>query len=161
VRISSSVHAIAGFSHQSLLLTKAVAALGLPGCDVVAVTHSNGCPEEVTVNNRDQAHLLEKVEQNYYDATRFVTFYCGLVARFGLTHVVALGDHDAVDVYVALALLPEVQSFVWLDNYNCNNQRPLLDQPRCAPAAHRLICYVTGCQNASEFLKGIQVALGL
>jgi hypothetical protein len=150
----------AGFSQQSLLVAKAIAALGLPGCDVVIVSHSNGCPEEVTVNNRDESHLLAHVERDYYNAERFLPFYQSLVKRWNLTHVIALGDHDAVEVYAALALLPEIQSFVWLDNYRCNSvQAPCLDTPFCTPRVRQHIRYVIGCKGAPEFLKGLHVAL--
>lgn len=150
----------AGFSHQSLLLAKAVATLGLPGCDVVLVAHSNGCPTEVTVNSRSEPRLLEGIEEDWYDAARFVSFYRSLVARFGLTHVIALGDHDAVNVYASLACQPEIQALFWLDNYNCNNQKAALSRPEIPSAqARRAIRYVVGCQSATDFLRGILVAL--
>lgn len=150
----------AGFSHQSIAVAKAVAALGVAGCDVVIVAHSNGCPSELSVNNQAHPELLADLAQDYYDATVYLDFYRDLVKRFDITHIVALGDHDAVEVYSELALMADVQAFLWLDNYNCNNQPPRLDRPNTSARARAVIRYVTGCQDASEFLRGMQVAIG-
>lgn len=148
-----------GFSNQSLLVAKAIAAQGSVGANVVIVTHSNGCPEDVSVNNRPHPELLTGLEQEYYNASIYMTFYQKLAAQFGISHVIALGDHDAVDVYAVLATSAEIQSFVWLDNHGCNNYSPRLDAPTTTRAAKAAIRYVIGCKDATEFLRGLRVAL--
>lgn len=149
-----------GFSNQSLLVAQAIAALGTVGADVVIVSHSNGCPDSVSVNNRPQPQLLKSLSRDYYNARAYLGFYRDLAARYSISHVIALGDHDAVEIYAMLATSPEVQSFIWLDNYGCNNHAPRRDRPNTSAAARSAIHYVIGCKGAPEFLRGLKIAIG-
>lgn len=158
------------FSGESLLVAKALAVQGMPGCDVLVVSHSNGYPEECDINGKP----LPQAQQQRYKAIAErsgasvrsdgargnVAFYEAMIAEYQVTHVVALGDHDAVDVYEMLALSQSIQQVIWLDNYNCNHQGPRVASPHVARRqAQANIRYVTGCKGAPEFLQGLRVAL--
>lgn len=158
----------ASFSEQSLLVAKAIALQGVPGCDVLVVSHSNGYPEACEINGkplpagqyqrykriadgRGASYRSDGVEGN-------VAFYTAMIADYTVTHVIALGDHDAVDVYTMLAENSEV---VWLDNYACNYHAPRIEKPEVQKAAILAkIRYVTGCKGAPAFLLGLRVAIG-
>ena len=161
----------ASFSGQALLVSKAIAAQGMPGCDVLIVAHSNGYPEECELNGRPlpQAqhqrykHIADRAGASYRSdgVAGNVAFYQAMIADYSITHVIALGDHDAVDVYTMLAEHGSVQQVIWLDNYACNCHEPRIDKPEVTSVAARAkIRYLTGCKDASAFLAGLRVAIG-
>lgn len=153
------------FSGESVIVARAVATLGMPGADVIVVSHSNGFPEEWQVNG---GKPREVGSIGWDDTETALDWYERTLRRYRVEAVVALGDWDAEWLYRHLALQPAVRRFVWLDNWSCTVfGRPVSrpdkfsewsggDWPR---AARRKATYVVGCAGAPDFVEGLRLAL--
>lgn len=165
-----------GFSDESVAVAKAVATMGVSGTDVIVITHSNGYPTEIQVNQTAPVDVTD-----VRDNEAVAAWYENVLKRYDIQAVVAMGDWDAEWLYRNLAHLPRVTKLVWLDNWSCNNlDQPVLRQDmfqkaqglaradyytpwefsgpwsRSAQAKTR---YVVGCKDAAHFVRGLEIAL--
>ena len=146
------------FAWPALQVAKACGRLGVPGADVVVISHSNGYPAGVEVNGRPYTTTLP---DRYHE---ILPWFQAVARRYPPEVVVALGDWDAAGVYGELARLPEVQRLLWLDNYGCSRgpldqtawARERLRQRGVPKAALQKVRYVDGCRGAVEFINQIK-----
>jgi len=151
--ISGSCHAIA---RASLRLARAVALLGVPGAEVLIVSHVNGQPREIQVGT--SAPIIEvSVSEDFAALTGF---YQRLIKTYMVEAVVAVGDSDAEDVYCWLASHPAISRLVWLDNSFCRQ----LERPRRSPLtrwpapARQKTTRLVGCRK-ERFAEALELAL--
>ena len=153
----------AGFSDRTLIVAKAAAELGVHGADVIVVAHSNGYPQELKVNNQKEKRTSDcEIERWSSDA---LEFYTGLLKRYRVEVVVAMGDGDAEWLYELLASLPAVHHFIWMDNWSCNNLPEPQDRTSLLPGLHRWprrllhkTTYIVGCSTEEHFIAGLEQA---
>jgi hypothetical protein len=91
-----------------------------------------------------------------------IPLYLSLIEHYQISHVIAFGDHDAVDLYEMLARHASIQQVFWLDNYACQKIDPKPARPGVGhPQAQGKIRYIIGCTDAADFVRGLRLALGL
>jgi len=151
--VSGSCYAIA---RASLRLARAVAQLGVPGAEVVIVSHVNGQPREIQVGT--SAPIVEVSVSEEFAA--ITGFYHRLIKTHTVEAVVAVGDSDAEDVYRWLSSHPAISRLVWLDNsfcrrLECPKRSPLTHWP--APARQKTTRLV-GCKK-ERFAEALELAL--
>jgi len=150
--VSGSCHAIA---RESLRLARAVALLGVPGAEVLIVSHVNGQPREIQVGT--SAPIEVSVSEEFAAIT---DFYQRLIQAHMVEAVVAVGDSDAEDVYSWLAGHPAISRLVWLDNSFCRR----LERPRSSPLtrwpapAREKTTHLVGCKK-ERFAEALELAL--
>ena len=150
--VSGSCYAIA---RESLRLARAVALLGVPGAEVLIVSHVNGQPREIQVGT--SAPIEVSVSEEFAAIT---DFYQRLIQAHMVEAVVAVGDSDAEDVYSWLAGHPAISRLVWLDNSFCRR----LERPRSSPLtrwpapAREKTTRLVGCKK-ERFCKALELAL--
>jgi len=153
--VSGSCYAIA---RESLRLARAVALLGVPGAEVLIVSHVNGQPHEIQVGTS----ALRKVRlvEVSADFAVLTSFYQRLIKTYMVEAVVAVGDSDAEDVYSWLAGHPAISRLVWLDNSFCRQ----LERPRRSPLtrwpapARQKTTRLVGCKR-ERFAEALELAL--
>ena len=153
--VSGSCYAIA---RESLRLARAVALLGVPGAEVLIVSHVNGQPHEIQVGTS----ALRKVRlvEVSADFAVLTSFYQRLIKTYMVEAVVAVGDSDAEDVYSWLAGHPAISRLVWLDNSFCRQ----LERPRRSPLtrwpapARQKTTRLVGCRK-ERFAEALELAL--
>ena len=153
--VSGSCYAIA---RESLRLARAVALLGVPGAEVVIVSHINGWPYEIQVGTS----ALRKVRlvEVSADFAVLTGFYQRLIKTYMVEAVVTVGDSDAEDVYSWLASHPAISRLVWLDNSFCRQ----LERPRRSPLtrwpapARQKTTRLVGCKK-ERFAEALELAL--
>jgi len=151
--VSGSCHAIA---RESLRLARAVAQLGVPGAEVIIVSHVNGQPREIQVGT--SAPIIEVSVSEEFAA--LTGFYQRLIQAHMVEAVVAVGDDDAEEVYRWLSSHPAISRLVWLDNsfcrrLECPKRSPLTHWP--APAREKTTRLV-GCKK-ERFAEALELAL--
>jgi hypothetical protein len=154
----------AGFSHQALLVAQAIGKAGMPGADIIVISHSNGYPLEGEINGRafPLREQQERVSHVLGQQEAFIPLYLSLIEHYQISHVIDFGDHDAVDLYEMLARHASIQQVFWLDNYACQKIDPKPARPGVAhPQAQGKIRYIIGCTDAADFVRGLRLALGL
>ncbi len=164
-----------GFSEESVVVAKAVATMGVSGADVIVVTHSNGYPTEIQVNQAAPVDADARTDKET------AAWYENILKRYNVEVVVALGDWDAEWLYRHLADLPQLTKLAWLDNWSCNNlDQPMLRQDmfqkaqgldhadyyapwkfsgKWSRSAQAKTRYVVGCKDAAHFVRGLETAL--
>ena len=151
--VSGSCYAIA---RESLRLARAVALLGVPGAEVLIVSHVNGQPREIQVGT--SAPIIEVSVSEEFAA--ITDFYQRLIQAHMVEAVVAVGDSDAEDVYSWLAGHPAISRLVWLDNSFCRR----LERPRSSPLtrwpapARQKTTHLVGCKK-ERFAEALELAL--
>jgi len=151
--VSGSCYAIAS---ASLKLARAVAQLGVPGAEVVIVSHINGWPHEIQVGT--SAPIIEVSVSEEFAA--LTGFYQRLIKTHTVEAIVAVGDSDAEDVYRWLSSHPAISRLVWLDNSFCRR----LERPRRSPLtrwpapARQKTTHLVGCQK-ERFAEALELAL--
>jgi len=151
--ISGSCYAIA---RESLRLARAVALLGVPGAEVLIVSHVNGQPREIQVCT--SAPIIKVSVSEEFAA--LTGFYQRLIKTHTVEAVVAVGDSDAEDVYCWLASHPAISRLVWLDNSFCRR----LERPRSSPLtrwpapARQKTTHLVGCKK-ERFSEALELAL--
>jgi len=151
--VSGSCYAIA---RESLRLARAVALLGVPGAEVLIVSHVNGKPHEIQVGT--SAPIVEVSVSEEFAA--LTGFYQRLIKTYMVEAVVAVGDSDAEDVYRWLSSHPAISRLVWLDNSFCRR----LERPRSAPLtrwpapARQKTTRLVGCKK-ERFAEALELAL--
>lgn len=150
-----------GFSDQSVLVGKAASKLGVPGTDIIVVSHSNGWAQEVEINGKE-------VSVDSIDSSGIaIPWFSALLRRFPIEAVVALGDWDAVQEYSFLIRRHQIKKFIWLDNAHCSSRGTVQDRSKWAlsmmtqygvkPATIRYkFTYRDGCKTASDFIENIK-----
>jgi hypothetical protein len=130
--------------------------LGVPGAEVLIVSHVNGQPREIQVGT--SAPIVEvSVSEDFAALT---SFYQRLIKIYMVEAVVAVGDSDAEDVYRWLSSHPAISRLVWLDNsfcrrLECPKRSPLTHWP--APARQKTTRLV-GCKK-ERFAEALELAL--
>ncbi|MFQ3638001.1 MAG: hypothetical protein SNJ57_19425 [Cyanobacteriota bacterium] len=150
------------FSEQSVAVAKAASKLGVPGADVLVLSHSNGYPEDLEHNGKAVLIEFEKI----WDSS-VMAWYDTLTNKFQIQTVIALGDWDAVSEYAYLAQHPTVERLIWLDNAYCSSRGTVQDRSKWAIAQlcaygyakpalirHKLT-YRDGCKDAIAFINNI------
>ena len=151
--VSGSCYAIA---RESLRLARAVALLGVPGAEVVIVSHVNGQPREIQVGT--SAPIIEVSVSEEFAA--ITGFYHRLIKTYMVEAVVAVGDSDAEDVYRWLSSHPAISRLIWLDNSFCRR----LERPRRSPLtrwpapAREKTTHLVGCRK-ERFAEALELAL--
>lgn len=155
-----------GFSEESVMVAKAASKLGVPGADVLVLSHSNGYPCELEHNGKVVPLDAIAVRSGYEHAHTNAGWYDALTRRYQIQAVVALGDWDAADDYVRLAQNPMVDRFIWLDNAHCSSRGTVLDRSkmalkniqemgvRASSIRHKFV-YRDGCGDAVAFIENI------
>jgi hypothetical protein len=150
--VSGSCYAIAS---ASLRLTRAVALLGVPGAEVVIVSHVNGQPHEIQVGT--SAPRKVSVSEDFAALTGF---YQRLIKTYMVEAVVAVGDDDAEEVYRWLSSHPAISRLIWLDNSFCRRlecpKRSLLT--RWPAPAREKTTRLVGCKK-ERFAEALELAL--
>jgi hypothetical protein len=147
-------------------LANAAGYAGVPGSDVLVLPHANGCVEHAEeyrpwFNGRPVEGPLAAFEE------QFAAIAQGR-ARYKIRVVVAIGDHDAVEMYQELAGSRGVQRLLWLHNER-HLRDEVLREPRLvrpehgrvghwSPEARRKLSFVFGCTNQREMLRGFDLA---
>ena len=151
--VSGSCYAIAS---ASLRLARAVALLGVPGAEVVILSHVNGWPYEIQVGI--SAPIIEVSVSEEFAA--LTGFYQRLIKTHTVEAIVAVGDSDAEDVYRWLSSHPAISRLVWLDNSFCRR----LERPRRSPLTHwpaparEKTTRLVGCKK-ERFAEALELAL--
>lgn len=150
-----------GFSEYSVIVAKAVAKIGVSGADAIVVTHSNGFPQELQINDGNPAEIADYMSE---DEAR--EWYDRLLQRYDLRLVITLGDWDAEWLYRRLASQSRVARLVWLDNWSCNYIAPRAEPTYLAKyasvwnsCARAKTTYVVGCKDVNSFVAGLQLAM--
>jgi len=149
----------ASFSVKTLEVSKAAGLQGVQGADILVVAHSNGYPEETSLNGRLVALKL-KASQNDQ-----LAWYGEILTKYQVEIVIALGDWDASNVYAQLANHHQVQRLIWLDNAYASSRGTVRDDTKWALTRfsqseaqglkHKLT-YKTGCKGSKEFIQHIK-----
>jgi len=143
------------FSEESVRVAKAASRLGVPGAEVLVLTHSNGFPEELEHNGRSQT-VPPQVDDTIW--------YQSLIQRFQIKVVIALGDWDAVDFYISIASNQLVERLIWLDKGYSSQVRDRTKSaltwisersPDISQIRHKLT-YRDGCRDALTFVNNIK-----
>jgi hypothetical protein len=154
-----------GFTDCSFPVAKAVGKLGVPGCSVVVVNHSNGYPHECEVDGK-KVVVIQNCNDGDVEESIFAWLKDTLFRKYSLRIVINLGDLDSEWLLIRLASLSSVQKLVLLDNYRCN----YLDGPTPAvgknkpydfppTALERKTRWFVGCYGVYDLIKGLEMAL--
>jgi len=149
------------FSNQSVAVAKAASQLGVPGADVLVITHSNGSLEELEHNGKPVPIGLD-VDLFCHEK---VVSYETLIRRFNISVVIALGDWDAVDCYLLIAANPIVERLIWLDKGYSSQVRDrtkwaltriISDHYSDISQIRHKLTYRDGCRDAVTFVNNIK-----
>lgn len=136
---------------------------GISGSDVLVFPHSNGIVESEYVpwfNGRPYLVNKAKVKALFDDLT-------GGRSRYDIRVVVAIGDHDAAELYRDLAEMKRVLRVVWLHNVG-GRSGPQIAPPtpgmfgRMKPWSEEAAAKTTlvyGCINQKTILSGLKLAI--
>lgn len=137
---------------------------GVSGSDVLVLPHSNGCVSEyedsyVPWFNGKPVNLRQ---------TEWSRLFMQIVegrSKYKIRVVVAVGDHDAADMYKQLAALKSVMRLVWLHNDAVEGNRG----PHVARTPTNFLGWsqdlinkttlVWGCDNQYQMIRGLDLAL--
>lgn len=166
----------AGFSNESVLVAKAASKLGVAGSDVIVLSHSNGHPCELEHNGKsvdiDKLIDSKKFDDNSRSSKRKRWnsgkdgFYDKLIQKYNITVAIALGDWDASHYYYQIAVNPNCEKFIWLDNAHCSSRGFVKDETKYALKhfessglkinfIRQKLIYKTGCKDAKSFIQEI------
>jgi hypothetical protein len=138
---------------------------GVVGSDVLVLPHANGVVQENEeyrpwFNGRPVLGPLADFPKQFEEITRG--------ERYRIRVAVALGDHDAVDLYQELCQLPKLTRLIWLHNYSApslaprgatvfpsNDNAVRLDW---ADSERAKLVFVYGCVNKKQMLAGFDQA---
>lgn len=139
------------FTDYTVALSRAASMLGVPGTDVVVVSHSNGIPQEYSVNSYEPESVTTGDVPRWYE---------DLIKRHNIQFVVCLGDMDAAWVYDMLRQVVQAHRMVWLDNYACNSGAPRRSRVRLDefPELSK-VRYWDRCQDSDDFIQALRLAI--
>jgi len=142
-------------------ISNAAGYAGVSGSDVLVFPHSNGEVESEYVpwfNGRPKLVHNKEVHALFREITTGD-------AAYDIRVVVAIGDHDAVDLYGQIAARRQVRRFVWLHNWVTDNYRPKVTPPDSLShlswslEAKAKTTFVAGCVNQETILGGLELSL--
>lgn len=142
-------------------ISNAAGYAGVSGSDVLVFPHSNGEVESEYVpwfNGRPKLVHKKEVHTFFRELTTGDTAY-------DIRVVVAIGDHDAADLYGQIAARRQVRKLVWLHNWKTENYRPKVSPPdglshlNWSVEAKAKTIFVHGCVNQETILGGLELAL--
>lgn len=133
---------------------------GVSGSDVLVLPHSNGCIEGEAAqyipwfNGKPVSVRGEALEKLFYSITAGRSSY-------RIRAVVAIGDHDAMELYEQIAAFKSVLRLVWLHNGGKGGAKLSgQDQlPGWSREGLRKLKLVYGCTNQRQMLRGLDLAI--
>lgn len=145
-------------------ISNAAGYAGVSGSDVLVFPHSNGCVEPDYVpwfNGRPTLVHAKGVDRLFREIT-------GGTSKYDIRVVVAIGDHDAMELYGELAARKNVRRFVWLHNIRSSPRSgpeivsatdPAWDLERWPAEAKAKTTLVLGCVNRESILTGLNMSI--
>lgn len=135
---------------------------GVSGSDVLVLPHSNGC-----VSEHEDAYVPwfngRPVNLRGADWERLFTQIIEGRSKYRIRVVVAVGDHDAADMYEQLAGLKSVMRLVWLHNDTGGASGVRINRSHVyhdwEPDRVRKTTLVWGCTNQYQMIRGLDLAL--
>lgn len=134
---------------------------GVSGSDVLVLPHSNGCieghaDEYIPWFNGKPVGVRGEALINLFNAITTGR------SAYKIKVVVAIGDHDAVDMYAQLAAIRRVTQLVWLHNSgprraklaNGDDFSGLWPEESC-----NKLKLVYGCHNQNQMLRGLDLVI--
>ena len=158
------------FAKEVLKLSKILMRIGVSGCEVICITHSNGYPLELWVNGRK----VEEVDRdNWYVGDYVIDWYKRVFARFNVRVVVLAADWDGSWLYKRLAEEFSLDKIYWLDVNAYDSVAnvtsikgpvlvkfpPVWSRFEWSSEASRKIEYVCNCQDAEDFVRGLELMI--
>jgi hypothetical protein len=139
---------------------------GVSGSDVLVLPHSNGCIEEHVDAYMPWFNGRPVDVRGTALRTLFRTIITGK-SSYKLRVVIAVGDHDAVDMYEQLAGLRQVTRLIWLHNASGRHgglrNRVVTstpeDCPGWVPDSLKKLSLIWGCHSQRRMLKGLALSL--
>jgi hypothetical protein len=139
---------------------------GVSGSDVLVLPHSNGCIDE----HIDAYMPWFNGRPVDVRGTALTTLFRNITtgkSSYKLRVVIAVGDHDAVDMYEQLAGLREVTRLIWLHNDSGRRggtrnrviKSPPEDCPGWVPDSLKKLSLIWGCHSQRRMLKGLALSL--
>lgn len=137
------------FAQPAAAVAMAAGAVGVGGADILVVSFDNAAidgsgirPRQTSLNGGEPV------------AAKGRTLADALGARHNDVRViVALGDNQALDGYVALGNLPQIERLIWLDNYLSSCATPEIR--RNLHVLPPTITHVVGCGTAEDMVEGL------
>ena len=137
---------------------------GVSGSDVLVLPHSNGCVREY-----EDSYVPwfngKPVDLRQAEWERLFTQIVEGRSKYRIRVVVAVGDHDAAEMYEQLAALKSVMRLVWLHNDAVEGNRGphVCRQPTeylgWSQDLIRKTTLVWGCDKQSQMIRGLDLAL--
>ena len=139
---------------------------GVSGSDVLVLPHSNGCIEE----HVDAYMPWFNGRPVDVRGTALTTLFQNIItgkSSYKLRVVIAVGDHDAVDMYEQLAGLRQVTRLIWLHNASGRHggtlnrviKSPPEDCPVWVPDSLKKLSLIWGCHSQRRMIKGLALSL--
>lgn len=134
---------------------------GVSGSDVLVLPHSNGCIE----GHADEYIPWFNGKPVAARGEALISLFNAIVtgrSAYKIKVVVAIGDHDAVEMYEQLAALRRVTQLVWL--HNSGPRRAKLAKSdefsdRWSDESSRKLKLVYGCHNQNQMLRGLDLVI--
>lgn len=140
-------------------ISNAAGYAGVSGSDVIVFPHSNGAVESEYVpwfNGQPKMVSRKEVSTLFHDLTLGQTPY-------EIRAVVAVGDHDAYNLYRSIAARVGVKRFVWLHNLPSRTGPtvvpPTLHGHEWPSTALDKTTMVVGCRDEESILRGLELSL--
>lgn len=137
---------------------------GVSGSDVLVLPHSNGC-----VSEYEEAYVPwfngKPVDLRQAEWERLFTQIVAGRSKYKIRVVVAVGDHDAADMYQQLVALKTVRRLVWLHNETVNGVRtPNIERDMgsflsWSPELTQKTTLVWSCSQQQHMIRGLDLAL--
>ena len=136
---------------------------GVSGSDVLVLPHSNGCVEEhddsyipwfngkpVTMQRAEWARLFREITEGR--------------STYKIRVVIAVGDHDAEEMYAQIAALKSVVRLVWLHNGGEQRRGPYIDREKdslysWSVEARNKTSFVWNCTKQTQMIRGLDLVL--
>lgn len=139
---------------------------GVSGSDVLVLPHSNGCIDE----HIDAYMPWFNGRPVDVRGTALTTLFRNIItgkSSYKIRVVIAVGDHDAVDMYEQLAGLRQVTRLIWLHNDSGHRsgtrnrviKSPPEGCPGWVPDSLKKLSLIWGCHNQRRMLKGLALSL--
>jgi len=151
------------FAEEVLKVAKILMRIGVLGCEVISICHSNGYPLELWCNGRK----VEELSYNDLDDDYAIDWYKRVFAKFDVRVVVLAADWDGAWLYKKLAEEFSIDKVYWLDVYKvaCAKGPVVREFPpswgrfEWSSEALRKIEYVCNCQDAEDFVRGLELMI--
>jgi len=113
---------MSAFATEVVTLAKAVGHLGVPGADVIVVSHSNGYPEQMCRNAQPPVDLTGGNGYSLLDNKQASTidWYLDIIRKYNVQAIILAADWDGSWLYSRLAREPSIRRIYWLDVWSCS-----------------------------------------